>query len=322
MSHLSLEERAVISSGLVRGETQKAIANSLGRSPSTVSREIARNRELGHGYFFPCANQKAIRRRRQRNVTPKIQQGDLFEKVAEKLVLNWSPQQISGWLAEQDDKLRVSHQTIYDYLWRLPQDHVHRRAMRRRGKRPRKAKPGFITRAAQDRVSIHDRPQVVAKRARTGDWELDLMTCHRASGYLITAVERRTGYLLVSKVASKHSGKVIDGIVKLFGFMDEALLKTFTFDNGTEFYYHAKLNKKLGVKVYFADPYNSGQRGSNENTNGLIRQYFPKTLGYESISHQAVKKVQELINHRPRRRLNFQTPAAVLGKHPRIAFQI
>lgn len=322
MQHLSFEERIVIGTEFRSGTPQVEIAKQLGRSPSTISRELARNRSGDRVYHSQRAHRKAIDRRSQRTVTPKMERPEVYEKVTEKLELNWSPQQISGVLALEHGEPIISHQTIYNYLWCLPKKHAHRRGMRRRGRRPRKAKPGFISRALRDRTSIHDRPKVVNERGRTGDWELDLMTCHRTSGYLITAVERKTGYLLMSKVASKHSGKVTDGIVKMFAFMHPAVVKTFTFDNGTEFYYHGKLTRKLGVKVYFADPYNSGQRGTNENTNGLVRQYFPKTLDYESISHKAVKKVQDLINDRPRLRLKFQTPAATLGKHPKIAFQI
>jgi len=163
----------------------------------------------------------------------------------------------------------------------------------------------------RDRVSIHDRAKLVEKRKRIGDWELDLVRCHRASGYLITAVDRMTGYTLVRKVARKCSDLVMKGILKMFSNIDAHKIKTFTFDNGTEFYYHSMLTKNMKVKVYFADPYNSGQRGTNENTNGLLRQYFPKTMNYASFSHQAVKKAQDALNSRPRLRLGFQTPGTM-----------
>lgn len=322
MAHLSLEERQVIATRLFAGESQQSISQELGRSPSTISREIKRNQCCDGRYRCLRAHRHAIERRMERDVVPKMEQPDIYDSVVEKLLLFWSPQQISGYLKAQHGRSIISHETIYSYLWCLDKKHPHRRALRRGGRRPRKAKPGFLARAARDRVSIHDRPVVVGSRARTGDWELDLMTCHRASGYLITAVERRTGYLLMRKVSSKHAGKVSDGIVQLFGFIDDSIIKTFTFDNGSEFYYHGKLTRKLGAKVYFADPYNSGQRGTNENTNGLIRQYFPKTLSYDQISHQAVRKAQDAINDRPRLRHKYQTPATILGKHPQIAFQI
>ena len=322
MPHLSIDERFVICTRIFQGVSQEEIAIELGRSPSTISREIYRNREPDHRYYPTRAQRKANARQRERPVRRKFDDVELYKQVAEKLELKWSPQQISGWLARSTGQRKISHQTIYNYLWRLPRDHAHRRAMRRRGRHHRKAKPGFLARAAKDRVSIHQRPKVVEQRRRIGDWELDLMTCHRTSGYLITAVERKTGYVLIRKVSSKHSGKVTDGIIKMFERFDRALYKTFTFDNGNEFYYHDKLTRELGVKVYFADPFHSGQRGSNENTNGLIRQYFRKTLDYHLISHWDVQKAQRALNERPRLRLKFQTPAAIFGKHPKIAFRI
>lgn len=322
MAHLTLEERYVISTGLLYGETKQEIAQRLGRHPSVIGREIRRNRSASGIYCGTRAHRLARERRQQRPMITKMETPGVAAKVFEGLEQQWSPEQISNTLKNDCGASVISHQTIYDYVWCLPNDHLHRRSLRRRGRRPRKAKPGFITRKQRDRKSIHDRPKVVQERCRTGDWELDLMTCHRGSGYLITAVERKTGYTLIRKVRSKHTSRVMDGILKMFEGFDATLMKTFTFDNGNEFYSYARLERDLGVKVYFADPYNSGQRGTNENTNGLIRQYFAKTLAYGLISHRDVKRVQNLLNERPRRRLQYRSPAAVLGKHPKIAFRI
>jgi IS30 family transposase len=179
MAHLSFEERRVISRSLLHGISQTQIAQQLGRSPSTISREIGRNRfDNGH-YHAQRAHRNTIDRRCSRTVTPKLERPGIYEKVADKLELNWSPQQICGWLTETEGSPVVSHQTIYSYLWCLPKDHAHRLGMRRRGRRPRKAKPGFITKKFKHRVSIHDRPKAINERLRMGDWELDLMTCIR-----------------------------------------------------------------------------------------------------------------------------------------------
>ena len=193
--------------------------------------------------------------------------------------------------------------------------------MRRRGRRPRKAKPGFLARMA-DLPSIHHRPKVIETRSRIGHWEMDLMALHRSSGRLITVVERKSGFLLTAKIACKQSHVVMRGIIKLFKGIDPAVVQTMTFDNGTEFYYYNMLVQKLGVKVYFADAYSPWQRDSNENTNGLLRQYFLKIVNYGSISHHAVRQAQGQINHRPRLRHNFQTPAAILAKHQKIEFRL
>jgi IS30 family transposase len=321
MTHLSLDERYVISQRRLQGVSQKEIARELGRAPSTICRELRRNPASDNLYHALRAEKRAKELQRRPRTPRRMDQPEIRALVCQKLALNWAPAQISGWLAVKAHGKVISHQTIYSYLWRLPKDDAFRRAMRRRGRRYRKAKPGFVTAALRNRVSIHDRPQAVNERRRVGDWELDLVTCRGASGYLITAVERKSGYLLVRKVARKQSGMVINGIIKMFSGFERSILKTFTFDNGSEFYYHRLLREKLGVDVYFADPYCSGQRGTNENTNGLLRQYFPRTLGYGQISHWAVKRAQKKINERPRLRLNFQTPTAVLGKHSKIAFR-
>jgi len=311
MSHLSFDERVEISVLHREGFLQKEIAERLGRSPSTVSRELLRNRQSDGCYRANAAQRKAQDRRRTSTITPKLEDSDLYSRVEEKLLLNWSPQQISGSLAKAEGEQVISHQTIYNFLNYLPREHAFRRSMRRKGKRKRKAKPGFLARSAREHTTIHDRPKVVAKRKRIGDWELDLMRCSKASGYLITAVERKSGYSLMRKVASRHCHKVIAGIIKMFAPIAYEKIKTFTFDNGTEFYYTDRLTEELGAKVYYADPYNSGQRGTNENTNGLFRQYFPKDMCYNQISHYAVKKAVALVNQRPRLRLKFQTPKAI-----------
>lgn len=289
MVHLSIEERHEISRGLIAGETQKSIALALGRSPATISREIARNGGSRASYRSTAAHRIAIDRRADCERPKKIKRPELFDRVVKKLELNWSPEQISETFKRDDGCLVISHQSIYNYLWSLEKNHAHRRSMRRRGRRPRKAKPAFLAKLDRRR-SIHDRPRIASDRKRLGDWELDLMTCGGVSGYLITAVERVSKLTLIRKVSNKSAGKVRDGILKMFEGIERSMMKTFTFDNGTEFYYHESLEQQLNVKAYFADPYNSGQRGTNENTNGLIRQYFPKSLHYGLISYWAVRR--------------------------------
>lgn len=310
MAHLSFHERVVISQLRRSGESQKNIAATLGRSPSTISRELRRNRSAKSGYLPHQAHQVACQRMKQPSVVSKLEDPILYQAVVEKLKLNYSPEQISGTLKREAKGLRISHQTIYRFLYQLARNHPFRRAMRRGGRRNRKQKPGFITRQREDRTSIHQRPRHVEKRKSIGHWEMDLMTCHNHSGYLVSAVERMTGYTLIGRVPSKHSAGVMKRIIQMFQSIDPSKIKTLTFDNGTEFFHHKMLSEAMKLRVYFADPYKSYQRGTNENTNGLIRQYFPKTLNYGYISWQQVAKVQERLNSRPRLRLRFQTPAS------------
>lgn len=313
MAHLTLSDRIVIRKLILSGQRQNYISRLLGVSASTISREISRNHVTGKHYNAAEANKRAVFLKRRPSVVSKLEDPALFAIVSEKLSLNWSPEQISGHLRTTGGEAQVSHQTIYAYLWSLDRNHAHRKAMRRKGHHDRKQKPGFIAKQKADRISIHDRPQVANQRRRIGDWELDLVVCKKGTGYLVTAVDRKTGYMLLGRTKTKRTGSVMEAIRKMFSGIENNLIKTMTFDNGTEFYYHRMLTRWFGVKVYFADPYNSGQRGTNENTNGLLRQYFCKGMDYSAISWQAVRRAAMLLNSRPRKRHNYQTPASLFG---------
>lgn len=323
MHKLTEDERYFIACHIDQGKTQKWIADQLGRNPSTISRELERNRCSDGRYRWHLATRRARDRKRFRTVIGKLLTGRARQEINYLLLLNWSPEQISNHLRLTNSWLQVSHQTIYKYVWSFPRFHKLRKALRRRGRRPRRKKPGFLTRARKERVSIHLRPKIAGDRQRLGDWELDLMTCHRNSGYLITAVDRKSGYTLIGRAKTRHSSGVMDGIIKMFRrTTSKHLRQTFTFDNGSEFYYFKRLEEQLGPTVYFADPFNSGQRGTNENTNGLIRQYFPRDRSYASITNREIKRVAQLLNNRPRKRLEYQTPKHVFRSPQKIAIQI
>ena len=319
MKNLTSNERYFIAWELKKGTKRNWIAEQLGRSPGTITREIQRNSCPDGIYRWQEAVQRARNRKRNRTVIGKLLTGRARRLINCMLHRNWSPEQISNHLRLTNSWLQVSHQTIYKYVWSYPKGHRLQKSLRRKGRRPRRQMPGFINRARKDRVSIHLRPKIANDRQRIGDWELDLMRCHRNSGYLITAVDRKSGYTLIGRSKTRHSHKVIEEIIKMFRRTTHR--HTFTFDNGNEFYYFKQLEKKLGVTVYFADPFNSGQRGTNENTNGLIRQYFDKKTTYGSITNRAIKKVTQLLNNRPRKRLEYLTPKHVFRSPPKIAIQ-
>ena len=322
MKNLTSNDRYFIAWELKANKKRSWIAEQLGRSPSTITREIARNSCSDGVYRWQKAVQRASDRKRNRTVIGKLLPGRARRLVNCLLHRNWSPQQISNYLRRTNSWLQVSHQTIYKYVWSYPKGHQLQKALRRRGRRPRRQMPGFINRARKDRVSIHLRPKIANDRLRIGDWELDLMRCHRNSGYLVTAVDRKSGYTLIGRSKTRHSHKVIQEIIKMFRRrIPRHLRKTFTFDNGNEFFYFKQLEDKLGVTVYFADPFNSGQRGTNENTNGLIRQYFDKKTSYAIITNRAIKKVERLLNNRPRKRLEYLSPNNVFRSPPKIAIQ-
>ena len=322
MSKLTVDERYEIAWALKSGKKKNWIAEQLGRNPSTITRELQRNSCPDGVYRWKKADRRARERKSNRTVIGKLLNGRARRLVNCFLFRNWSPEQISNHLRKTNCWLQVSHQTIYKHVWSYPKGHRLRKALRRRGRRPRRQPPGFINRARKDRRSIHLRPKIANKRQRIGDWELDLIRCYRNSGYLITAVERKSGFLLIGRSKTRHSHKVIQGTIKMFRrTVPRSLRKTFTFDNGSEFYYFKQLEEQLGVTVYFADPFNSGQRGTNENTNGLLRQYFPKDKPYASITNKAIKRAQRLLKDRPRKRLEFSTPKHVFKSPPKIAIQ-
>ena len=322
MKNLTSNERYFIAWQLKSGTKRNWIAEQLGRDPGTISREIKRNSCSDGIYRWQKADQRARERKCNRTVIGKLLTGRARRLVNCMLLRNWSPDQISDYLRRTNSWLQVSHQTIYKYVWSYPKGHRLQKALRRRGRRNRRQKPGYINRAIKDRVSIHLRPKVANDRQRIGDWELDLMRCYRNSGYLITAVDRKSGYTLIGRSKTRHSYKVAQEIIRMFRRrIPRHLRQTFTFDNGSEFYCFKRIEEELGVKAYFADPYNSGQRGTNENTNGLIRQYFDKKTSYASITNRAIKKVERLLNDRPRKRLEYLSPKHVFRSPPKIAIQ-
>ena len=320
MGHLTTEERAVIAHGLKERIPRNEIARSIGRHPSVITREIQRNKPPRMTYTSYIADKRAKERRKNRPITRKMEQPELLRRVTEKLHENWSPEQIANRLQEEGAGRPISAESIYAFLRSLPFQHTLRKAMRRGGRKYRRRKGG-IRSTIPDRTSIDKRPSVINERKRFGDWEMDLVVGAQQSGYLITAVERKSGFLKMMKVSNKRTKTVIAGIIKLFADEDSKLLKSLTFDNGTEFTNHGILRRKLGVKTYFADPYCSGQRGTNENTNGLVRQYMPKSLHFTCVSTIDVQSALEKINNRPRKRLRYRTPREVLYENRKIAFQ-
>lgn len=312
-SHLTLEERDRISQLLNQGADQKEIALAVGRSPSTISRELRRNR-TGSSYFAGQAQREAERRRSERPLERKMDDPELNEFVRQGLTHEWSPEQIAGRLKQElPDSLdrQVSAQTIYTWI---NQDHhrAHWRTfLRRRGKRPsRRKKPDGIG------APIDQRPEVIEQRLRLGDFEGDTILGPPGTGGLATMVDRKSRYTIIVKIRSKDADHVHQKLKERLRELDEERRHSITLDNGTEFARCHRLEKHLDLKLYFADPGCPYQRGTNENTNGLIRQYFPKGTEFRDISHHEVRRVEHLLNNRPRACLGFRTPNEVFsGNH-------
>jgi IS30 family transposase len=313
-----LAEREEISRGIARYESIRFIAQSLGRSPSTVSREVTRNGGYGR-YRAGLADERAWARARARR--PKrcklAGNGRLRLAVARKLGLQWSPQQIAAWLKQtypRNEAFRVSHETIYKSLFiqargvlkkELQQQLRTQRTIRQgRTRQSTESKRGQIP----DMVSISERPASVEDRAVPGHWEGDLIAGSRNS-YIATLVERHTRYLMLAKVPSRDTATVIKALVRQARRLPQELYKSLTWDQGKELSAHKQFSLATDIDVYFCDPKSPWQRGSNENTNGLLRQYFPKGTDLSVHSQAHLNKIARRLNERPRKTLEFETPA-------------
>ena len=313
---LSLSEREEISRGVVAGHSIRSIAATLRRSPSTVSREIKRNGGQ-QCYRANVADQAAWDRAQRPKICKLVQNRRLTRMVAIKLKKLWSPAQIAGWLKRtysNDESFQVSHETIYRSLYiqargALKKEllgHLRRtRVMRRSRHHTQKTDDhGRIS----NTVSISERPASVDDRAIPGHWEGDLISGSNNS-HMATLVERQTRYVMLVKVNGKDTETVVNALIKHAHKLPGELYKSLTWDRGKEMADHQRFTLATDIAVYFCDPQNPWQRGSNENTNGLLRQYFPKGTDLSVHSQAKLNKVARQLNERPRKTLEFETPA-------------
>lgn len=313
---LSLAEREEISRGLVRGQSIRSIAIGLRRAPSTISREIKRNGGQSE-YRASQADQATWDRARRPKPCKLADNWRLAQLVAEKLALQWSPEQIAGWLKRAycgDEACQVSHETIYRTLFiqargALKKElvaHLRRtRAMRRSRHHTQKTDDhGRIVNA----ISISERPASAEDRAVPGHWEGDLLfgSCN---SQIATLVERQTRYLMLIKVAAKDTETVVNALIRHARRLPHELYKSLTWDRGKEMAAHSRFTLATDIQVFFCDPQSPWQRGTNENTNGLLRQYLPKGLDLSDYSQNRLDAIARCLNERPRKTLGYETPA-------------
>ncbi len=313
---LTLAERENISRGIACGSSIRKIAKGLQRAVSTVSREVAR-----HGgrplYRASDADQKAWESALRPKVCLLAIHGKLQEIVAGKLILDWSPEQISGWLKIQypeDERMRVSHETIYRSLFIqargvLKKELIQHLRSKRRIRRSRHARDsGHRSGQIVDAISIRERPAEIEDRAIPGHWEGDLIGGTKNS-HIATLVERHSRFTILVKVSSKDTATVVAALSQHVRRLPASLRRSLTWDRGLEMARHKSFTVDTEVKVYFCDPQSPWQRGTNENTNGLLRQYFPKRTDLSGYSQAELDEVALRLNQRPRKTLGFQTPA-------------
>ena len=318
---LTLAEREEISRAMVAGESIRSTAARLGRAPSTISREIKRNGGCD-GYRASLADAAAWDRARRPKTCKLRNNRALSRLVAEKLRLLWAPEQIAGWLKHTypcDQSLHVSYETIYRSLFIQARgalkkellEHLRRtRGMRRsRHYTQKTAIHGQIA----DAVSISERPASVEDRAVPGHWEGDLVFGSRNS-QIATLVERQTRYVMLVKLDGKDSQTVVNALIKNTRKLPQELYKSLTWDRGTEMHAHKQFTMATDIQVFFCDPQSPWQRGSNENTNGLLRQYMPKGMDLSDFSQTQLNAIARQLNERPRKTLGFHTPAEMFSE--------
>jgi len=308
---LTPEKRYFIEVHIANGESQRSIASKLNCHPSTVSRELKRNTVKGKYKASAAIDLTRTRRVHSRKA---IKLDTAMKKlINEYLHLEYSPDQISGLLKSNGVSI-ISHERIYQYIWddkkaggnlytylRIKNRKTHKRGHQN-------DRRGIIN----DRKSIHERPDIVTDKLRYGDWEIDLVAGKARSGYLVTATERKSGLIEVGYTSTKDADEVAKEVVRMLS-KHKCRCHTITSDNGKEFANHQFIASKLNVEYYFADPYASHQRGANENANGLLRQYFPKTekITGDRYCQKKIKRATTRLNNRPRKRLGYKTPREV-----------
>src|SRR3954454_14900655 len=322
---LSLAEREAISRGLARRRSIREIAAELGRAPSTISREIRRNRGQ-EAYRAADAEERAWHQGQRPKWCKMALNCRLADTVARKLRLQWSPEQIAGWLKKRypnDPRMHVSHETIYRSLFMQTRgilrdrlkDELHLHLRRPRTMRRSKLAPGSRRNKGPiiGEVSIRERPAEAEDRAVPGHWEGDLLVGD-CNSYIATLVERSSRFVMLVKLDTKDSATVVHAIAKQMKKLPLELRRSLTWDRGSEMARHKEFKIATDLQVYFCDPHSPWQRGSNENTNGLLRQYFPKGEPLDDYNQGELNQVARTLNGRPRKTLGFKTPAEFLSE--------
>jgi IS30 family transposase len=320
-SHLTVDERNVIYRMRFQGYGDAEIARCLGRSPGTLSRECERN-ALPDGRYEPGpAQTRANSRRRAHLRRSKTDDRRLMAYVADRLTNRWSPEQIAGRLSARPPKdlagLSISHTTIYRWIWSDPERVRQFRPFLRIAHKPRRKPYGKPSRQGQilGKRSIEERPAAANGRTELGHWEGDTMVGKGRRGYLVTCADRASRYLIARKVEACAAEPVAQRFRQTIRKLPAEKRRSLTLDNGREFARPTELEKKLDVPIYFAHPYHAWERGTNENTNGLLRQYLPKGTDLSQVPDEQLQSHVRQINHRPRKCLGFQTALEVF--HPR-----
>lgn len=306
-THFTTGEREKLLQFKAQGLKQIEIAQKLGRSRSSVSRELRRNSSPDGSYSAFQAEEKYRQRRKHCVRKRRLDDAELQKWVKERLLDYWSPEQIDGRLKKETGQVQISFATIYRAIHRGQLD-IPRKCLRRGGRKPSPHKEETRGRL-HGHKTIHERPKAADTRSQYGHWEGDTVRGAQGKGAAATFVDRRSGFLVAALMPDRKAKTLTEAVCTAFSAFPKSLLRSFTVDNGNEFFDYQNVEKRLDTRVYFADPYSSWQRGLNENTNGLLRQYFPKKCDFLAVSPQDFRAVLHSLNTRPRKRLGFRSPA-------------
>lgn len=317
--HLTIEEREKIQSMMWEKKSIREIAKAIGRSPSSISREVNKNVPLHRSYRPRLAQERAEVKRTSRGRKLRLKSQFIRRYVIKKLREGLSPEQISGRLTKDHSDLSISHEAIYQYIYNQVhregrgelKRHHHdlRKYLKRRHKRRQKKGMRKSQRIWRPKgISIDERPKEVETRVVLGHWETDSMVSKKSRVGLNTLVERKTGLVFITRIVDGTSETTKDAVIERLGSLPQRFRKTITSDNGSENFAYDETQQELGIEWYFAHPYHSWERGTNENTNGLIRWYLPKGTDFATISDETIKAIETALNNKPRKRLGWKTP--------------
>jgi IS30 family transposase len=317
---LALNEREEISRCLAQGKSFREIARVISRHVSTVSREVRQAGMNKYTYRAAQSDRRAIRNagKRKRGKHKLGANRQLWEYVQEKLALRWSPEQIARSLKKlypDGQAMQISHEAIYTYLYVLPRGELKKRMLemlrRERKRRHKRKNAGKIERKLEDMISIEERPAEVADRTVPGHWEGDLLIGRNRQSALGSLVERTTRFAVLVPLRDRTAEEVRKAFAREMKSLPAQLKRSLTYDQGREMAEHKLFTKDTNMKVYFAHPASPWERGTNENTNGLIRQFFPKGTNFNKVTRKEIKNVQAMLNGRPRKTLNWENPSEV-----------
>lgn len=324
-THLSILERAELYRlRVTEKQSMSTIARIMKRSKSTISRELKRNTEEVYKVYLPDTAEEKMKMRRKRS-KKRFQKIDerTIEEIKQRLKQHHSPEQLSGRM-KQEGLASVSYETIYQMIYDNHQEMgIYKEYLRQKQKKRRrkgiKQKRGGIP----NRVGIEERPQIAAMKTEIGHWESDTVIGCNHSGVVVTHVDKASKYFIAGLAKNKTKEEINRVTMEQFKDVKRTFCKTMTFDNGREFCGHEKLSEELGLTCYFATPYHSWERGLNEHTNGLIREFYPKDTNFKIVKEEDFQKIVDLINHRPRKSLDYRTPYEVFfDKSEYVALQI